>query len=136
VIHVTHVGRHNAELIAKIEAYLDATNNNPKPFVWTATTESILAKIARGRVALEKSINSETDDQLSYRPEASSCWFLGTRAAMELKPRNEKDVAALISIVRPGVKDAGLDKAYLARRSGEVPVEYDHPMMKPITKET
>ena len=62
VIHVTHVGRHNAELIAKIEAYLDATNNNPKPFVWTATTESILAKIARGRVALEKSINSETDD--------------------------------------------------------------------------
>ena len=55
---------------------------------------------------------------------------------MELKPRNEKDVAALIPIVRPGVKDAGLAKAYLARRSGEVPVEYDHPMMKPITKET
>jgi hypothetical protein len=50
------------ELIAKIEAYLDATNNNPKPFVWTATTESILAKIARGRVALERSVNSETDD--------------------------------------------------------------------------
>lgn len=59
-----------------------------------------------------------------------------TRAAMELKPLNEKDVAALISIVRPGVKDAGLDKAYLARRSGDVPVEYDHPMMEPITKET
>ena len=50
------------DLIAKIEAYLDATNNSPKPFVWTATTESILAKIARGRVALERSINSETDD--------------------------------------------------------------------------
>jgi hypothetical protein len=62
VIHLTHVGHHNAELIAKIEAYLDATNNNPKPFVWTATTESILAQIARGRVALERSINSETDD--------------------------------------------------------------------------
>ena len=59
-----------------------------------------------------------------------------TRAAMELKPLNEKDVAALISIVRPGVKDAGLDKAYLARRAGDVPVEYDHPMMEPITKET
>jgi hypothetical protein len=51
------------ELVAKIEAYLDATNNNPKPFVWTATSESILAKIARGRVALERSINSETNDE-------------------------------------------------------------------------
>src|SRR6201993_4688872 len=50
------------DLVAKIEAYLDATNNTPNPFVWTATTESILAKIARGRVALQKSINSETDD--------------------------------------------------------------------------
>jgi hypothetical protein len=49
VIHVTRVGNHNAELTAKIEAYLDATNNNQKPFVWTAATESILAKIARGR---------------------------------------------------------------------------------------
>jgi DDE superfamily endonuclease len=47
------------DLIAKIEAYLSATNHNPKPFVWTATTESILAKIARGRVALERSINSD-----------------------------------------------------------------------------
>ena len=42
------------ELITAIEDYLIATNDNPKPFVWTATTESILAKIERGRVALEQ----------------------------------------------------------------------------------
>ena len=41
------------DLIAKIEAYLDAHNNDPKPFVWTATAEDILAKVARGRVALQ-----------------------------------------------------------------------------------
>ena len=40
-------------LIAAIEAYLDAHNNDPKPFVWTATAEDILAKVARGRVALQ-----------------------------------------------------------------------------------
>jgi len=49
------------DLIAKIEAYLDATNADPTPFVWTATAESILAKIARGRVALETSTKTETD---------------------------------------------------------------------------
>jgi hypothetical protein len=41
------------ELTATIEDYLKANNDNPKPFVWTATAESILAKVARGRVALE-----------------------------------------------------------------------------------
>jgi transposase len=41
------------DLIAKIEQYLAAHNADPKPFVWTATAEEILAKIARGRVALE-----------------------------------------------------------------------------------
>jgi transposase len=41
------------DLIAKIEDYLAAHNDNPKPFVWTATAEDILAKVARGRVALQ-----------------------------------------------------------------------------------
>ena len=41
------------DLIAKIEDYLAAHNKDPKPFVWTATAQDILAKVARGRVALQ-----------------------------------------------------------------------------------
>ncbi|MDQ6848398.1 MAG: IS630 family transposase [Actinomycetota bacterium] len=41
------------DLIAKIEEYLDAHNDDPKPFIWTATADDILAKVARGRVALQ-----------------------------------------------------------------------------------
>jgi len=41
------------DLIAKIEEYLDAHNNDPKPFIWTATADDILAKVAHGRVALQ-----------------------------------------------------------------------------------
>lgn len=41
------------DLIAAIETYLDAHNNDPRPLVWTATAESILVKVARGRVALQ-----------------------------------------------------------------------------------
>ncbi len=41
------------DLIAKIEDYLAAHNDDPKPFIWTATAEDMLAKVARGRVALQ-----------------------------------------------------------------------------------
>jgi transposase/transposase-like protein len=41
------------DLIAAIEAYLAAHNDDPKPFIWTATANDILAKVARGRVALQ-----------------------------------------------------------------------------------
>ena len=42
------------DLIASIQEYINAHNDDPKPYVWTATAESILAKVARGRIALEK----------------------------------------------------------------------------------
>jgi|SRR5436309_4040593 len=45
------------DLIAAIEAYLKATNDDPKPFVWTATADSILDKVRRGRVTLDAITN-------------------------------------------------------------------------------
>ena len=45
------------DLIAAIEDYLKVNNDNPKPFIWTATAEQILAKVARGRVALQQVVN-------------------------------------------------------------------------------
>ena len=42
------------DLIAAIEEFLAAWNENPKPFVWTATVDSILAKLARCRQTLEQ----------------------------------------------------------------------------------
>ncbi len=42
------------ELITAIEDYLQADNDNPRPFIWTATAEQILVKVARGRVALQQ----------------------------------------------------------------------------------
>jgi transposase len=42
------------DLIAAIAEFLEAWNENPKPFVWTATVESILAKLAGCRQTLEQ----------------------------------------------------------------------------------
>ncbi len=41
------------ELTAAIESYLQVTNADPEPFVWTATAESIIEKVRRGRVVLD-----------------------------------------------------------------------------------
>jgi hypothetical protein len=42
-----------AELHQAIAEFLAAWNENPKPFVWTATVESIAAKLSRCRQTLE-----------------------------------------------------------------------------------
>src|SRR3990172_2002821 len=43
-----------ADLEAAIARFLEAWNENPNPFVWTATVESIQAKLARCRQTLEQ----------------------------------------------------------------------------------
>lgn len=42
------------DLVAAIQEFLAAWNENPKPFVWTATVDSIVAKLARCRQTLEQ----------------------------------------------------------------------------------
>jgi len=42
------------DLKRAIRDFLDAWNENPKPFVWTATVESIMEKLSRCRQTLEK----------------------------------------------------------------------------------
>jgi len=43
-----------ADLKTSIEAFLKAWNQDPKPFVWTATVESIQEKLTRCRRTLEQ----------------------------------------------------------------------------------
>ena len=45
------------DLIKAIDTYLSANNQDPHPFIWTATAEQILAKVKRGRAALNAITN-------------------------------------------------------------------------------
>ncbi len=47
------------DLISSIEKYLAVTNNNPKPYVWTATAESILAKVQRAHTTLDRVVTQK-----------------------------------------------------------------------------
>jgi hypothetical protein len=42
-----------AELQAAINRFLRETNENPKPFVWTADPDAIIEKVRRRKPALE-----------------------------------------------------------------------------------
>ena len=42
------------DLIAAIEEVLAAWNDNPKPFLWTATVDSIVDKLTRCRQTIEQ----------------------------------------------------------------------------------
>jgi len=43
--------------MASTESYPNADNADPKPYVWTATAESILAKVRRARTKLQQAVN-------------------------------------------------------------------------------
>ncbi|WP_035768248.1 IS630 family transposase, partial [Arthrobacter castelli] len=45
------------DLVDSIGQYMEANNEDPKPYVWTATAESILAKVARARATLTEQAN-------------------------------------------------------------------------------
>ncbi len=42
------------DLQTAIQEFLDAWNNEPKPFVWTATADSIIEKLSRCKQTLER----------------------------------------------------------------------------------
>jgi hypothetical protein len=42
------------DLKEAIEEFTQAWNQNPKPFIWTATVEDIIKKIERARVKVEQ----------------------------------------------------------------------------------
>jgi transposase len=44
------------KLVAAIEAYVGESNENPKPFIWTAKASDILEKVKQARESLHKSV--------------------------------------------------------------------------------
>ncbi|HOM81181.1 MAG TPA: DNA polymerase III subunit alpha [Armatimonadota bacterium] len=54
----------------------------------------------------------------------------------DLKPRTFKDVAPLIALYRPGPLQSGMVQDFIARRHGRAKVEYPHPMLEPVLKDT
>ena len=58
------------------------------------------------------------------------------RFLTDLKPSSFEDVIAAISLFRPGTLDAGMVDPFIHRKHGKEPVEYDHPLLEPVLRDT
>ena len=58
------------------------------------------------------------------------------RFLTELKPNCFEDVIAAISLFRPGTLDAGMVDPFIKRKHGKEAVEYDHPLLEPVLRDT
>ncbi|KAI0557253.1 DNA polymerase III alpha subunit [Gracilaria domingensis] len=54
----------------------------------------------------------------------------------ELRPTSLEDISSILALYRPGPLDAGLIPKFIRRKHGLDPIEYDHPLLEPILKET
>lgn len=54
----------------------------------------------------------------------------------ELKPSSIEDISSILALYRPGPLDAGLIPKFINRKHGKEKVEYQHPLLEPILKET
>jgi DNA-directed DNA polymerase III PolC len=84
------------------------------------------------------------DDAATYRMLAQGdtlgCFQLespGMRGLLKwLRPRSMNDMAAAISLFRPGPMEGGFLEIFMRRHLGQEPVSYPHPAMEPILKST
>jgi DNA polymerase III subunit alpha len=61
----------------------------------------------------------------------------GMRSLMRsLGPDRFEDLIALISLYRPGVLGAGTHNVFVDRKNGKAPVEYPHPDLEPVLRDT
>ncbi|HEY9607291.1 MAG TPA: DNA polymerase III subunit alpha [Allocoleopsis sp.] len=54
----------------------------------------------------------------------------------DLKPSSIEDISSILALYRPGPLDAGLIPKFIDRKHGREKVEYQHPLLEPILKET
>ncbi len=74
------------------------------------------------------------------RGETVGVFQIESRAQMamlpRLKPRKYYDLVIEVSIVRPGPITGGMVHPYLRRRTGQEPIDYPHPCLKPVLERT
>src|SRR5437867_5591742 len=58
------------------------------------------------------------------------------QALPRVRPRNFADIVVEVAIIRPGPLQGNMVNPYIRRRQGREPVQYAHPSLEPILKET
>ena len=59
-----------------------------------------------------------------------------TNLLMKLHPDRFEDLIPMVALYRPGPLGSGMAEDFIKRKHGEIPIEYPHPSLAPIPKET
>lgn len=59
-----------------------------------------------------------------------------TNLLMQLAPDAFQDLIPMVALYRPGPLGSGMAEDFINRKHGKIPVEYPHPMLEPVLKET
>lgn len=59
-----------------------------------------------------------------------------TSLLIQLKPDCFEDLIPMVALYRPGPLGSGMAEDFIRRKHGDIPVEYPHPLLEPILKET
>lgn len=54
----------------------------------------------------------------------------------QFKPRSIEDLSIIVALNRPGPKRSGAPESFVARRKGDEPIAYDHPILENVLNET
>ena len=54
----------------------------------------------------------------------------------QIQPMNFEELTDVTALARPGAQDSGDTEHYIARKFGKEPIEYNHPLLKPILEAT
>ncbi|ABZ82709.1 DNA polymerase iii alpha subunit, putative [Heliomicrobium modesticaldum Ice1] len=104
----------------------------------------VIDKIRRSRGLQLKLKDLPLDDpktfQLLSRADSLGVFQLessGLRAILrELKPNSFDDIIALVALYRPGPLQSGMVDDFIRRKHGQTTVQYLHPALEPILKDT
>ncbi|MGQ0552142.1 MAG: DNA polymerase III subunit alpha [Planctomycetota bacterium] len=55
---------------------------------------------------------------------------------LRLQPDNFEEIIALIALYRPGPLQSGMHDSFVRRKHGQEPIEYTHPLMEPVLRDT
>ncbi|WP_291318741.1 DNA polymerase III subunit alpha [Desulfonatronospira sp.] len=58
------------------------------------------------------------------------------KVLVDLKPTCFEDIIALLALYRPGPLESGMVTDFIKRKHGQIPVQYPHPELEPVLKET
>lgn len=61
---------------------------------------------------------------------------LATDWCKAIKPHSVQDLSDIIALIRPGCLESGETEKYSKRKNSESPIEYIHPSLEPILKDT